>query len=73
MLAFTLSLDDFIITFFTAGPGSSTLPLLVYGMVKTHITPEINALSTIWVASVLVLLLGSQALQSLQSRTARAS
>jgi len=73
MLAFTLSLDDFIITFFTAGPGSSTLPLLVYGMVKTHITPEINALSTIWVASVLILLLGSQALQSLQSRPARAA
>jgi spermidine/putrescine transport system permease protein len=71
MLAFTLSLDDFIITFFTAGPGSSTLPLLVYGMVKTHITPEINALSTIWVASVLILLLGSQALQALQSRTIR--
>ena len=71
MLAFTLSLDDFIITFFTAGPGSSTLPLLVYGMVKTHITPEINALSTIWVLSVFILLLGSQALQSLQSRSAR--
>ena len=63
MLAFTLSLDDFIITFFTAGPGSSTLPLLVYGMVKTHITPEINALSTIWVLSVFVLLFLSQILQ----------
>lgn len=63
MLAFTLSLDDFIITFFTAGPGSTTLPLLVYGMVKTHITPEINALSTIWVFTVFVLLLISQLLQ----------
>jgi spermidine/putrescine transport system permease protein len=63
LLAFTLSLDDFIITFFTAGPGSTTLPLLVYGMVKTHITPEINALSTVWVMTVFVLLLGSQALQ----------
>jgi len=63
MLAFTLSLDDFIITFFTAGPGSTTLPLLVFGMVKTHITPEINALSTIWVMSVFVLLLLSQILQ----------
>jgi spermidine/putrescine transport system permease protein len=63
MLAFTLSLDDFIITFFTAGPGSTTLPLLVYGMVKTHITPEINALSTIWVLTVFVLLLVSQLLQ----------
>jgi len=63
MLAFTLSLDDFIITFFTAGPGSTTLPLLVYGMVKTHITPEINALSTIWVLTVFILLLLSQLLQ----------
>jgi spermidine/putrescine transport system permease protein len=63
MLAFTLSLDDFIITFFTAGPGSTTLPLLVYGMVKTHITPEINALSTVWVMTVFVLLLVSQVLQ----------
>jgi spermidine/putrescine transport system permease protein len=62
-LAFTLSLDDFIITFFTAGPGSSTLPLLVYGMVKTHITPEINALSTVWLLTVFVLLLLSQLLQ----------
>jgi spermidine/putrescine transport system permease protein len=70
MLAFTLSLDDFIITFFTAGPGSSTLPLLVYGMVKTHITPEINALSTIWVLTVFVLLLGSQVLQSRSARPA---
>jgi spermidine/putrescine transport system permease protein len=63
LLAFTLSLDDFIITFFTAGPGSSTLPLLVYGMVKTHITPEINALSTVWLLTVFVLLLLSQLLQ----------
>jgi spermidine/putrescine transport system permease protein len=70
MLAFTLSLDDFIITFFTSGPGSTTLPLLVYGMVKTHITPEINALSTVWVLTVFVLLLISQALQARSMRSA---
>ena len=70
LLAFTLSLDDFIITFFTAGPGSTTLPLLVYGMVKTHITPEINALSTIWVLTVFILLLGSQLLQRRSPRVA---
>lgn len=69
LLAFTLSLDDFIITFFTAGPGSSTLPLLVYGMVKTHITPEINALSTIWVLSVFLLLALSQVLQRRSTTT----
>lgn len=47
LLAFTLSLDDFILSFFTAGPGATTLPLRIYGMVKVGITPEINALSTV--------------------------
>ncbi|QCX33316.1 extracellular solute-binding protein [Caloramator sp. E03] len=47
LLAFTLSLDDVIISFFTAGPSSTTLPLKVFSMVKFGVTPEINALSTI--------------------------
>ena len=47
LLSFTLSLDDFILSFFTAGPGSTTLPLRVYGMMKTGLTPEVNALSTV--------------------------
>lgn len=47
LLAFTLSLDDFILSFFTAGPGATTLPLRIYGMVKTGLTPEVNALSTV--------------------------
>jgi len=47
LLAFTLSLDDVIISFFVAGPGSVTLPLKVFSMVKFGVTPEINALSTI--------------------------
>lgn len=46
MLSFTLSLDDVIISFFTSGPASTTLPLKVYAMVKTGVTPEVNALST---------------------------
>ncbi len=53
MLAFTLSLDDFVVSFFTSGPGSTTLPILIYSSVKRGITPDINALSTlIVVASV---------------------
>jgi spermidine/putrescine transport system permease protein len=56
MLALTLSLDDYVITYFTAGPGSTTLPLRVYSMVKTAVTPEINALSTIWVLIIFILL-----------------
>jgi spermidine/putrescine transport system permease protein len=47
LLAFTLSLDDFVVSFFTSGPGSTTLPILIYSSVKRGITPEINALSTL--------------------------
>lgn len=47
MLAFSLSLDDVIISFFTCGPGSTTLPISIMSMVKTGITPEVNALSTV--------------------------
>lgn len=47
MLAFTLSLDDFVISFFTSGPSSVTLPLYIYGSLRRGITPEIHALSTV--------------------------
>jgi len=51
LLAFSLSLDDFVITFFTAGPGSTTLPLYIFGSVKRGVTPEIHALSSILIAA----------------------
>jgi len=63
MLALTLSLDDYVITYFTAGPGSTTLPLRVFSMVKTAVTPEINALSTLWVMIVFILLVIGQIAQ----------
>jgi spermidine/putrescine transport system permease protein len=63
MLALTLSLDDYVITYFTAGPGSTTLPLRVFSMVKTAVTPEINALSTIWVLIIFILLMIGQIAQ----------
>ena len=47
LMAFTLSIDDFIITFFTTGAGTTTLPLFIYSMIKVGVTPEINAISTI--------------------------
>lgn len=47
MLAFTLSLDDFVVSFFTTGPGATTLPILIYSSVKRGITPDINALSSL--------------------------
>lgn len=49
LLTFTVSLDDFVVTFFVAGPGSTTLPLKVFSMIKTGMTPEINALSALLV------------------------
>ncbi|MCI1278422.1 MAG: ABC transporter permease [Nitrospira sp.] len=50
LVAFTVSLDDFLVTFFTAGPGATTLPLKVYSMIKSGVTPEINALSALLLA-----------------------
>jgi len=47
LLAFTLSLDDFIITFFTSGPNSVTFPVKIYSMVRFSVTPEVNAASTV--------------------------
>jgi spermidine/putrescine transport system permease protein len=66
LLAFTISLDDFVITFFTSGPGSTTLPLRIYSMVKTGITPEINALSTLMLLASMVLVFVSLVLQRKQ-------
>lgn len=57
LLAFTLSLDDFIITFYTAGIGTSTLPLFVYGMIRFEVTPAINAISTLILAASMVLVI----------------
>ncbi|MBA9083891.1 spermidine/putrescine transport system permease protein [Fontibacillus solani] len=47
LIAFTLSLDDFMVSFFVSGPSSTTLPIYIYGQVKRGISPEINALCTI--------------------------
>jgi spermidine/putrescine transport system permease protein len=68
LLAFTLSLDDFVITFFTTGPGATTLPIYVYGLLRRIITPQVNALSTVWILIVLSVVI---LLQSLQSREAK--
>jgi spermidine/putrescine transport system permease protein len=63
LLAFTLSLDDFVITFFTAGPGATTLPLRIYSMVKLGVTPEVNALSSIMLMVSMILVFLSFLLQ----------
>lgn len=55
LMAFTLSIDDFVITFFTAGVGSTTLPLAIYSMLKMGVTPEVNAVSTLIILITLIL------------------
>lgn len=55
LLTFTMSFDDFVITFFVAGPNSTTLPLYIYGMIKRGITPEVNALSTVLIIITIML------------------
>jgi spermidine/putrescine transport system permease protein len=64
LLAFTMSFDDFVITSFVSGSGSSTLPIVVYGMVRRNIEPSIKAISTI-------ILLVTTALIYLANRLAR--
>lgn len=68
LMAFTLSLDDFVITFFTNGPGSTTLPIYVYGLLRKIITPQVNALSTVWILVVFSTVL---LLQWVQNREAK--
>ena len=56
LIAFTMSIDDFIISYFTAGSANSTLAMTIYGMTKKRVTPEVNAVSTLLFLSVLALL-----------------
>jgi spermidine/putrescine transport system permease protein len=56
LMAFTLSIDDFVITFFTAGAGTITLPLQIYSMIKIAVTPEVNAVSTLLMLVSLLLI-----------------
>lgn len=57
LMAFTLSFDDFLITFFTTGVGTDTLPLKIYAMIKFGVSPEINALSTVMLVATFFLVL----------------
>jgi putrescine transport system permease protein len=52
LLAFTLSLDDLVIASFVSGPGGSTLPMVIFSKVKLGVTPDINALATLFIAIV---------------------
>lgn len=62
MLAFTLSLDDFVISFFTAGPDSVTLPLYIFAAVRRTVTPQIHALSTLVLLATIIMVVGMERL-----------
>lgn len=60
LMSFTLSFDEYIVTIFTSGADSQTLPLKVYGMVRVGLNPQLNALSTLFIAATAVLVIASQ-------------
>ncbi|MBQ3293987.1 ABC transporter permease [Candidatus Saccharibacteria bacterium] len=71
LLAFTLSLDDVVISYFAAGPGTNTLPLYIYANIKTGISPDVNALTTLMLIFTIITLTLSAHFQS--KRTAKRS
>lgn len=63
LISVTLSFDDFVTTFFVAGPGSSTLPLRIYSMIRLGVSPVINALSVLLIGGAILLTLSTKSLQ----------
>ena len=71
LIAFTMSIDDFVISYFTAGSATSTLAMSIYSMTKKRVTPEVNAVSTLLFVSVLVLLVFKNLRESHQEQLER--
>ena len=69
LLAFTLSLDEFVIAFFTNGPATPTLPIVIYSMVRFGVTPELNALAAILLVVTFTVILSAQRLTRLGEET----
>ena len=69
LMAFVLSLDDFVITFFTAGVGDNTVPVKIYSMLRFSVTPEVNAASTVLIVITLTLTLVAMLMQSRWTKT----
>lgn len=68
LLAFTLSLDDLVVASFVSGPGSSTLPMVIYSSVRLGVTPEVNALATLLIAAVALGIISAALINRLVSR-----
>ena len=73
LIAFTMSIDDFVISYFTAGSGANTLSMVVYSMVRRRISPEINALSTLMFVVVITLMVVINLRQLRQDRRTQAA
>src|SRR5438552_4027351 len=73
MLAFTLSLDDLVIASFTTGPGASTLPIRIYSEVRLGVKPEINAICTVVIALVALLIVAASLAAKLSSQRAESA
>ena len=65
LLAFTLSLDEFVIAFFTDGPSTPTLPIVIYSMVRFGVTPDINALATLLMVVSFTVVIAAQRITKL--------
>ena len=72
LIAFTMSVDDFVISYFTAGAKTSTLAMTIYGMAKRRISPKMNAVSTLLFVSVLLLLIIVNVRQARQEKARQA-
>jgi putrescine transport system permease protein len=71
LLAFTLSLDDLVISTFTAGPSTNTLPMMIFSKVRLGVTPEINALATLMVGAVAIFVVGAGMLMARNEKVRR--
>jgi putrescine transport system permease protein len=71
LLAFTLSLDDLVIANFTAGPGNTTLPMRIYSQVRLGVTPEVNAISTVFIVVITAVVLTASLAMKWQQEKAR--
>lgn len=67
LMAFTLSIDEFVVTYFTASAASMTLPLKIYGLARTQVGPTVNALSALLIAATVVLILAADAVRRFAS------
>jgi putrescine transport system permease protein len=72
LLAFTLSWDDLVISSFTSGPGSSTLPMVVFSKVRLGVSPEINVLATLTISAVTIIIIGVSLWMARSNRIAKA-